>query len=175
MKGLVIYKGKYGATAQYAAWLGEALYLPVVDSHHQSAGNLAPYDYLIVGSPVYMGKLLIKDWLEENEWVLLNKKLFIFIVSSVSPEEKARQETVLKNNLPETLVTNATIFFLPGRVVINKLSWMDKLTVRIGAIMEKDPKKKALMRRGFDGVKRENINDLIKNALQFSNSEDVFV
>src|SRR6185312_1923994 len=111
MKGLVIYKGKYGATAQYAAWLGEALYLPVVDSHHQSAGNLAPYDYLIVGSPVYMGKLLIKDWLEENEWVLLNKKLFIFIVSSVSPEEKARQETVLKNNLPETLVTNATIFF----------------------------------------------------------------
>ncbi|MGZ3946220.1 MAG: flavodoxin domain-containing protein [Mucilaginibacter sp.] len=175
MKGLVIYKGKYGATAQYAAWLGEALYLQVVDSDHQNANSLAKYDYLIVGSPVYMGKLLIKDWLEENEWVLLNKKLFIFIVSSASPGEKARQETVLKNNLPETLAANATVFFLRGRVVINKLSWMDRLTVNIGAMMEKDPEKKALMRRGFDGVKRENINDLIKNALQFSNTEEVFV
>ena len=29
MKGIIIYKGKYGATAQYAQWLGEELNFPV--------------------------------------------------------------------------------------------------------------------------------------------------
>ena len=167
MKGIIIYQGKYGATAQYAAWLGEALHLPVADIDHPSVGNLVEYGYIIAGSPVYMGKLLIKDWLCDNEQMLLNRKLLLFIVSSAFPDDKARQGIVLKNNLPETLANTATVFFLRGRVVINKLSWRDKLTVRIGAMMEKDPEKKALMRRGFDDVKRENIAPLIKTAQHF--------
>ena len=32
MKGLVIYKGKYGATEQYAMWIGQELQMPVVSS-----------------------------------------------------------------------------------------------------------------------------------------------
>ena len=175
MKGIVIYEGKYGATAQYASWLADALYLRVVNADRQSTSNLAQFDYVIVGSPVYMGKLMIKDWLEANEWVLLNKKLFLFIVSSASPDDKARQENVLKNNLPEALANIVQVFFLQGRVVINKLSLKDRLIVRFGAMMEKDPEKKALMRRGFDGVKKENITDLVKNVLKFSTAEEVLI
>ena len=29
MKGLIIFKGKYGATRQYAGWIGDELQLPV--------------------------------------------------------------------------------------------------------------------------------------------------
>ncbi|HZX58576.1 MAG TPA: flavodoxin domain-containing protein [Mucilaginibacter sp.] len=175
MKGIVIYKGKYGATAQYAGWVAEALHLPVIDINQQNAIDIMGYDYVIVGSPVYMGKLLIRDWLTKNEEMFLNKKLFLFVVSSTSPDDKSRQETVLKGNLSEKLADATTVFFLRGRVVINKLSWTDKLIVWFGAMREKDPQKKALMRRGFDAVKRENINPLIKTTLHFSNSEDVYI
>lgn len=171
MKGVIIYKGKYGATAQYAAWLAEALYLPVIDTDHQSVSDLSGYDYIIIGSPVYVGKLLIRDWLHKNAAILQGKKVFLFIVSSVPDDDKRRQETVIKANIPEELARASLIYFARGRVIVNKLSWTDKLMIKMGAIMEKDPEKKALMRRGFDGMKRENINPLIKNVLQYSNSE----
>lgn len=95
----------------------------------------------------------------------------MFIVSSASPDDKQREDAVIKANLPNELAKTGKIYFLRGRVVINKLSWTDRLVVKLGAMMEKDPEKKALMRRGFDGVKRENINPLIKAAMEYCNSE----
>jgi len=171
MKGIIIYKGKYGATAQYAAWLADALGLPVVSTDQQASVDLSGYDYVMVGSPVYVGKLLMRDWLHENATVLQHKKVFVFIVNSASADDKQREDAVVKGNLPDELAKASKIYFLRGRVVINKLSWTDRLVVKLGAMMEKDPEKKALMRRGFDGVKRENVNPLIKAALEYSNSE----
>ena len=40
MKAIVIYKGKYGSTAQYAEWIAEALYLPVLDIDQEPADRL---------------------------------------------------------------------------------------------------------------------------------------
>lgn len=171
MKGIVVYKGKYGATAQYAAWLGEALYLPVYNLDKQFIDRLANYDYIMIGSPVYVGKLLIKSWLREHEALLKGKKTFLFIVNGSATEDEARQTAILEDNVPLDLLPAAKTFFLPGRVVINKLSWFDKLVIRIGAFMEHDPVKKQLMRKGFDGVKREHINKMIKEALHYSNAE----
>ena len=34
MKGIIIYKSKYGATKQYADWLGELLHIPSVFLDH---------------------------------------------------------------------------------------------------------------------------------------------
>jgi len=171
MKGIIIYKGKYGATAQYAAWLAEALCLPVIDVDRRAPGDLSPYDYVIIGSPVYVGKLLLRDWLHKNASILQGKKVFLFIVSSAADDDKPRQEAVIKANIPDELAKDYSIYFARGRVIVNKLSWTDKLMVKIGAFLEKDPQKKAVMRRGFDGMKRENINPLIKSVLQYSNSE----
>jgi menaquinone-dependent protoporphyrinogen IX oxidase len=70
MKGLVIYKGKYGATKQYAMWIAQELQLPVASADRFPADELPKYDYFILGSSVYIGKLEIKDWLKKNFKVL---------------------------------------------------------------------------------------------------------
>jgi len=171
MKGIVLYKGKYGATAQYASWIAEALYLPTVDIDLEDAGDLSKYDYMIIGSSVYVGKMLIKNWLRKNEAQLKDKKIFFFIVCATSNREKEQQDAILKENVPERLISSSEFFFNAGRVVISKLSLIDKFTVKMGALMQKDPVKKQTMLRGFDGVKRENINPLIKRALHYSNAE----
>lgn len=171
MKGIVVFKGKYGATAQYAAWIAEALYLPMFDIDHEDAGQIAECDYVIIGSPVYVGKMLIKNWLRKNEAQLRDKKIFFFVVCGTTDREKEKQDVIINENIPENLVKMTEFFFLAGRVIISNLSWLDKLTVRMGALMQKDPVKKEAMRRGFDGVKRENINQLIKHALHYSNAE----
>lgn len=171
MKGIVIYRGKYGATAQYASWLAEALYLPLLDADRQFIDKLENYDYVVIGSPVYLGKLLIRDWLRQNEAILIKNKVFLFVVSASATDDHLKQAMVLHENVPLSLLPDMETFFLPGRVIINKLSWLDKLIVKLGAFMEHDKAKKELMLRGFDGVKREHINPLIKEALQFSNAE----
>ena len=65
MKGIIVYKGRYGATEQYAKWLEEELKVPAF-----SAENIweefAKYNFLIIGSSVYIGKLEIRKWLKKN-------------------------------------------------------------------------------------------------------------
>ncbi|HVS92750.1 MAG TPA: flavodoxin domain-containing protein [Mucilaginibacter sp.] len=172
MKGMVIYKGKYGATAQYAEWIAEALYLPVYDLDKQFIEQPESRDTVIIGSPVYIGKLLIKNWLVKNKGLLKDKKILLFVVCG-SAGDKHQQDQVIKQNLPEWLAKSAEIYFLPGKVDMRKLSWWDRFLIKMAALVQKDPTKRQAMRRGYDAVKREHINDLIKNVLHYANTEKV--
>ncbi len=67
MKGLVIYSSKYGSTQQYADYISLALSIPIENAGNIHASGLASYDYLVIGSPVYIGKLLIKKWLKAGK------------------------------------------------------------------------------------------------------------
>lgn len=78
MKGIVIYKGKYGATKQYADWVGEELGLSVVSATEISGEQLTPYNFLILGTSVYIGKLQLTKWLKRNMLFIKGKKIFLF-------------------------------------------------------------------------------------------------
>ena len=92
MKGLVIYKGRYGATKQYAAWIGQELELTVASSDKFPEDELNKHDFFIIGSSVYMGQLEIKKWLKNNIDVLINKKVFFFQVAASSVDETKKRE-----------------------------------------------------------------------------------
>ena len=66
MKGIIIYKSKYGATSQYAHWLSEELKLPAREPEEITSNELADCDFIIVGSAVYVGNLLIRKWLKKH-------------------------------------------------------------------------------------------------------------
>jgi menaquinone-dependent protoporphyrinogen IX oxidase len=66
MKGVIIYKSKYGSTRQYARWLSDELKLPARQPHEISSDFFANCDFIIIGSGVYIGKLLIKNWLRKH-------------------------------------------------------------------------------------------------------------
>lgn len=78
MKGIIVYKGRYGATRQYAQWLGAALKIEVWPASKLDADLLAGYDYFLIGSSVYIGKLEIKKWLKKNLPCFSDKKIFLF-------------------------------------------------------------------------------------------------
>ena len=64
MNGIIVYKGKYEATHQYAQWLGSNLSIPITTPEELQGDMLARMDYIIIGSSVYIGKLRIKPWLD---------------------------------------------------------------------------------------------------------------
>lgn len=168
MKGIIVYKGKYGATRQYAEWLSAELKLPVQPAEDLTKEKLSSFDYIIMGSSVYVGKLLMKKWLTKNSAFLGDKKVFLFIVCATPDSEPAKQQDIIKRNVPAPLLGSQNIFFLPGRLVRQKLSRKDALILRLGSWVEKDPVKKKAMLSDIDGVKIENLSYIIESVRKFT-------
>ncbi len=164
MKSLIIFKGKYGATAQYARWLGEELNFPV----HKSDDNIdlksTAAELIVIGTSIYIGKLQITPWLKNNLASLRNARIFLFLVSGTPANESEKLDTAIRNGVPEELQKNMTVFYLPGRLRISNLSWKDRFMLKMGARLTKDPQVKKAMLTDYDHVKKENLAPLLQNV-----------
>jgi menaquinone-dependent protoporphyrinogen IX oxidase len=160
MKGAIIFKGKYGATRQYADWLGQELSIPVLDLSHAGPEEVVQYDYLVIGAAVYEGRTLHRKWLHKHVAGLKNKKLFHFIVCGTPQTEPQKLQAIVDRNIPEILRQPSSVWFLRGRMVKKKLNWSDRMMLKIGASLEEKPEVKQAMLQDFDEVKKENIASL---------------
>jgi menaquinone-dependent protoporphyrinogen IX oxidase len=164
MKGLVVFKGKYGATRQYADWIGEALKWPVYTPEKLLTPTLEAADVLIIGSSVYAGKLLLHGWLKKHAALLLNKKIYLFIVCATPADKKEVLAQIASQNIPAPLLEKCKVYFLRGRVVIKDLNFIDKLMLKMASRVTKDPDEKQRMMNGFDAVNRESALPLINTV-----------
>ena len=167
MKGLVIYKGKYGATKQYAMWIGQELQLPVASADRFHTNELMKYDYFILGSSVYIGKLEIKDWLKKNFYVLQNKMIFFFQVAASPVEQIEKRQSYNKASLPPPILKNIQFYYLPGRMIMRNLSVWDRFMLKMGAKLAKDPLEKKAMLTDFDHVKKEKVIPIMEGVRTF--------
>ena len=167
MDGVVIYKSKYGATRQYGHWIGAALKLPVIESQELVNSELSKYDFVILGSSVYIGKLFMKKWLKKNLPALLNKKVFLFVVSGTPADQKAKLDGYIATSMPREAINRTDIYFLPGRLEINRLSWLDGFMVRMGARLSKYGDVKDQMLTGYNRVNQQHIVELVKAVTKF--------
>jgi menaquinone-dependent protoporphyrinogen IX oxidase len=161
MKSMIIYKGKYGATRQYAEWLANELQVPVASTADYNESQLTGSDIVVLGSSVYVGQLQIKQWLKEHEQTLLNKKVFLFVVCGTPPEEKEKIQPYINSSVPKSMLQHTRFYFLHGRLIYNKLSRMDKFMLRMGAMFAKGAETKKSMLTDYDDVKKENLIPLV--------------
>lgn len=173
MKAIVIYKGKYGATRQYAEWLGVELHAPIASTEDCEENDLATCDTVILGSSVYIGQLQIKKWLKEHEQILSGKKIFLFVVCGTPPEEKEKLQPYVNSAVPLSLLQHVHVHFLHGRLVYKDLSLMDKFMLRMGAMLTKDKNTRQAMLSGYDDVKKENLIPLITEIRKISQQTGV--
>ncbi|HVU57937.1 MAG TPA: flavodoxin domain-containing protein [Puia sp.] len=160
-KGAILYSSRYGATHQYAEWLSEELKWPLLNAGETTTKDLASYDTLLIGSSVYIGELLIKNWLKIHNPVLGDKDLLFFIVCGTPASEREELDRIARANIPHDLIGPENVFFLPGRVIIGRLSWRDRFMLKMGARLQKDPAKKASMLRDADNVKKEHLSPIL--------------
>lgn len=167
-KGLIVFKGKYGASRQYAQWLGHQLDLPYWDASQMSAELLSSCDFIVLGGAVYYGKLLLRSFIMKHIEILKTKKLFIFIVCATPDSDERTQKQIVKQNIPKLIANRDDIYFLPGRLVIEKLKLGDRLMLRLAAAFEKDPVKKQVMLNGIDSVNQDNLIDIVIAVTMYS-------
>jgi len=167
MNGIIVYKGKYGATRQYAQWLGHELNLPVYTPAELQKKELSLCDFIIIGSSVYIGKLQVSQWLRSNLDVIRGKKIFFFQVAGTPPEEKEKLETYIRAGVPAEIRDDCEFFFYPGKMVMKELSWTDRFMLKMGARLTKDPNAKKTMLTDYNQVKLENITSLANAVKDF--------
>ena len=165
MKGVVIYKGRYGATAQYASWIGNILQVPVYENDELNNARLNEFDYVIAGTSVYVGKLLLANWINSHEKILSSKKLFLFVVCATPPAEVAELNNLIEKNISLGLQKTMKVFFLRGRMIKSKLSVIDRVVLHMGAWLQKDQSEKEKMLTDFDDVRQENLATML-NAIR---------
>jgi menaquinone-dependent protoporphyrinogen IX oxidase len=161
MKAVVIYKGKYGATKQYALWLGDELGIPVRNANIINRDQLAPFDTLLIGTSVYVGKLQIRNWLKYNLEYIRGKRIVLFQVAGSPVDQIEKRLTYNVAGIPSEIVEQCEFYFLPGRLVIKDLSWKDRFMLRMGARLAKDPQDKKTMLTDYDHVKKEHLTELV--------------
>lgn len=160
LNAIIIYKGRYGATHQYAEWLGEALQIPVACPREISEEKLRHCDFLILGSSVYIGKLELSGWIKKHVNILADKNLILFIVCATPPDETGKLREIELNNVPASIKPGCRVFFLHGKMNMQELSWKDRLLLKLGAQFVKDPEEKKHMLENFNDVRKENMQAL---------------
>jgi menaquinone-dependent protoporphyrinogen IX oxidase len=167
MNGIIIYKGKYGATRQYANWLSEEFKLPALQPGNWADKDIRDCGYIILGSSVYVGKLQLKKWLIKHAAELVNKRIFLFVVSGTPLNETGKLDNYARLSVPPKVLEKCSVYYLPGRLIYNNLSFTDKLLLRMGAMLAGSSKRKKMMLTDYDQVRKENLDGLVKAVRMF--------
>ncbi len=136
---LVAYGTKYGATAEIADKIGEVLReagLPDDVLPADKVGDLTPYQAVVLGSAVYMGKWCDEaaSFLEDNEKALAERPVWLF--SSGALGEGDPVELMQGWRFPEAQqevadrIQPRDIAFFHGALDTNKLSLPEKLILK---------------------------------------------
>jgi hypothetical protein len=114
LNGVIVYRSRAGATQQYAMWIKEELRIPMIDPERLDDRILSICDFVVIGTPVYTGEMLVRDWLWSNHHRLSKMRLFLFVVCAhFSDSEKRRM--MIDDNIPPDIVRCCELHFLPGR------------------------------------------------------------
>lgn len=160
MNGLVIYKGKYGATRQYALWIGESLGMNVMEEKKVTRKDLEQAKAIIIGSSVYIGKMLISKWLADNADLFNDQQLFFFVVAGTPMDQTEKLEHFFDASVPVLLQQKSKHYFLPGKMEFRKLSLKDKMLMTVGRYLAAR-KGEVISADDYNSVRRENITSLL--------------
>ncbi|HOI39261.1 MAG TPA: flavodoxin domain-containing protein [Methanobacterium sp.] len=99
MKALVAYGSRYGTAAEIAEEIAgvmreEEIEVDLADVKSVKDGDVSPYDLVVVGSGIKMGKWTKQSlkFLKKNKEALASRKVAIFVSCGSANEEKTRPE-----------------------------------------------------------------------------------
>ena len=82
MKGIIIYKSKYGSTKKYAEWLKDATGYDCVATKDADTGKLSSYDTIIFMGGVYAKGIACTSFMKKVISRIKDKKIAVFICAA---------------------------------------------------------------------------------------------
>ncbi|WP_461737277.1 flavodoxin domain-containing protein [Enterococcus sp. LJL120] len=144
MKTLIVYGSKYGCTEDCAQTLKDQVKgaSTLVNLKTNQAVDLEQFDQIIIGSPIYVGKIRkeVKHFCEVHLASLLKKKVSLFICCTTPAEVDA----FFASNYPPELLAHATkTYNFGGELRQERMGFLDKKLTAL--IAKTEPKETGLL------------------------------
>lgn len=160
LKTLIIYESKYGTTRKVAKYLS----LVLGPAHYCTTSQFQPeyedFDLVIVGSPIYSGKILppVSRFLEDQaEW--LEGKLVALFSTSISPEDGYEKLVDMEKILGKDVPKKA----LGGTLKLDSLDSDDQRDLELFSEMVGFP---------LEDMDLFNLEEVLEYALELKNIRD---
>lgn len=149
MNGAILYRSKYGAARQYAAWLSEETGFPMLDVRRADIRQLQKLDTVIFGGGVYASGLAGLSFLKKNIGALRGKRLVVFFVGA-SPYEESSFREVVSRNMGEQL-GDIPCFYCRGAWDPAAMNGIDRKLCQLlrRAVAKKPPQELAVWERAL--------------------------
>ena len=115
MAGIIIYKGKYGATEQYSAWLAQELNLPHYEAGTENPEILKYCSFVVLGTSVYVGTFQLAKWIWKHQPALQGKKIFLFVVCGTPASEKDKLDPLIQKKYSLRIIEKHQSVFSYGK------------------------------------------------------------
>ena len=129
MKGIILYKSKYGATRKYAGWLSESTGFPCLETDKADIGAVSGYDVIILGGGIYASGIAGLSFLKKNIAKLKGRKLAVFCCGASPFDPKAFGE-IVKHNMKGEL-EGIPCFYCRGAWDEEQLTFRDRMLCRM--------------------------------------------
>ncbi len=128
---LILYRSKYGSTQEYVKALSEKIEGDYEISEAKNfSGKLKNYNVIILASCTYMGRILITDFIKENEKILKSRKTYLLIVGLVPEDSDASKQAF--EQIPESVRRNLIGYRkLPGRIKVSELNFFERMILKM--------------------------------------------
>jgi len=137
---VVIYKGKYGATEQYAKWIAQELACDMVDADHFMRRDFDKYDNIIYGGALQAGGIKGFELIKKNRMKLINKKIVIFAVG-LNTDNKDNRIQVREINFDKMELAGMTLYYCKGAFDPERVKGMDRTIINLTLkMLEKKPR-----------------------------------
>lgn len=124
MKGIILYKSKYGTTKKYAGWLSEATGFEMLETSKATVAGLKDYDTIILGGGIYAHGIAGIAFLKKNFQALKDKKLIVFC-DGASPFEQSAFDEIRNFNMKGEL-SDIPVFYCRGCFDLSRMTFIDR-------------------------------------------------
>lgn len=151
MKGLILYKSKYGSTKKYADWLREATGFDCLETKSARVQEVAAYDAVVLCGGVYAGGVAGLSFLKKHVAQLAGKRLAVLAVGA-SPSDPAMLEQCRAMHFKGDMA-QVPLFYARGAWDVAKMKPMDRLLC-------------AMLRKAVQGKAGEQVEPWMAALLQ---------
>jgi len=159
MKGIIIYKSKYGATRKYAHWLAKKTGFQCIEMDKVSLKTVQQYDTVIFGGGVYASGVPGFSFLRKHIDQLAGKKILTFCCGASPFDQKFFDEVTAK--IFTDKLAGIPCFYCRGAFDMKNMTFKDRTLCRMlrKMLAGKDPSTYEVWEEAIMSVSEDEAGD----------------